>query len=558
MVWVSVGKRNKCDYLFLLIIKLILRYHLNDVKIFSMKHFYSISLILLSSYQLCFSNTLSVGNATYTVPEDWTTSQYASRAESINASKGTYFYTSTGFPFMAIGPTEEYTYIPDISGFENGSIQNSESAIFISNKLDTDIYSSILKINDFARDHIPVYETIHLTPISFKLLAEGAYERTYNFTVRLINENSSPRVTNVQTGTIGIIIDADSISYYRESENMPDNNSLTLEETSTLYNISDSYTTSNPLTIIDKPTDSDLDGIPDTIETYLGNDPNDNSDAQASLDGIQSKYSLDEIVDLRAGSTMIEVNNDRANLDLQIESSEDLALWTVDENTFYDIPTYSVDHIKFSIPADELGSWTISGNLSTIVTEKFSTSADGTEAFITVSAGELASWTVEGNLSTNISDASVNVPVSELGSWTVDGNLCTIKTDKFVTNNGVPFLIVSSPANAISTWTLEDNTFIVNQNEAYLNLKLPISSFGSWTVDGTTFKVSPHKSIVSDDEQNFILEIPRTALGWWTVDGADFIVSEDPIGIRVGGNAKFQIPVDADSDTKFFRFKMEE
>ena len=55
--------------------------------------------------------------------------------------------------------------------------------------------------------------------------------------------------------------------------------------------------------------------------------------------------------------------------------------------------------------------------------------------------------------------------------------------------------------------------------------------------DGATFKVSPHKSIVSDDGQNFILEIPRTALGWWTIDGADFLVSEDPIGIRVGGNA---------------------
>ena len=298
-----------------------------------MKHFYSISLILLSSYQSCFSNTLSVGNATYTVPEDWTTSQYASRAESINASKGTYFYTSTGFPFRAYGPSDEYTYIPDISGFENGSIQSSESALFISNKLDTDVYSSILSINDFARDFNPVYERIHLTPISFKLLAEGAYERTYNFTVRLINENSSPRVTNVEIGTIGIIIDANSISYYKEVERYPDENSLTLEETSTLYNISNSYTTSNPVGMIDNPTDSDLDGIPDTIETYLGNDPNDNSDAQASLDGIQSKYSLDEIVDLRAGSTMIEIENGQAALSMEVEESDDLGVWTNESAT---------------------------------------------------------------------------------------------------------------------------------------------------------------------------------------------------------------------------------
>ena len=121
-------------------------------------------------------------------------------------------------------------------------------------------------------------------------------------------------------------------------ENNPDYISLTLEETTALYNISDSYTTSNPLTIIDKPTDSDVDGIPDVIETYLGNDPNDNSDAQASLDGIQSKYSLDEIVDLRAGSTMIAVENETATLSMEIEKSSDLSNWTFDRTATVDIP----------------------------------------------------------------------------------------------------------------------------------------------------------------------------------------------------------------------------
>ena len=141
-----------------------------------------------------------------------------------------------------------------------------------------------------------------------------------------------------EIGTIGIIIDADSISYYKEMENNPDYISLTLEETTALYNISDSYTTSNPLTIIDKPTDSDVDGIPDAIETYLGNDPNDNSDAQASLDGIQSKYSLDETVALRAGSTMISVEDETATLSMEIEKSSDLSNWTLDRTATVDIP----------------------------------------------------------------------------------------------------------------------------------------------------------------------------------------------------------------------------
>ena len=172
--------------------------------------------------------------------------------------------------------------------------------------------------------HQEAYQTITLTPISIEFLAEGAYVRTYNY-LRTVTE--SRRIFNEEIGTIGIIIDADSISYYKE-RSYPDNNSLTLEETTALYNISDSYTTSNPLTIIDKPTDSDLDGIPDTIETYLGNDPNDNSDAQASLDGIQSKYSLDEIVDLRAGSTMITVEDETATLSMEVEQSDDLEIWT--------------------------------------------------------------------------------------------------------------------------------------------------------------------------------------------------------------------------------------
>ena len=68
---------------------------------FFMKYIYPISVILLSSYQLCFSNTLSVGNATYTVPEDWTRSQFAFRAESYNASQEIYFLLGTGYPFRA-------------------------------------------------------------------------------------------------------------------------------------------------------------------------------------------------------------------------------------------------------------------------------------------------------------------------------------------------------------------------------------------------------------------------------------------------------------------------
>ena len=302
-----------------------------------MKYIYPISLILLSSYQLCFSYTISVGNATYTVPEDWTTNYADASVVGVSdSSNSRAFEIGTGYAIRAYFPEEEYNYVQDISGFENGSIQSSESEFAMIGKLDTDMYRAMYAINDWERPD-PAYQTITLTPISIEFLAEGAYVRTYNYVLtRTID--LSRYIINEEIGTIGIIIDADSISYYKEVERFPDDNSLTLEETTALYNISDSYTTSNPLTIIDKPTDSDLDGIPDTIETYLGNDPNDNSDAQASLDGIQSKYSLDEIVDLRAGSTMIAVEDETATLSMDIEKSSDLSNWTFDRTTTVDIP----------------------------------------------------------------------------------------------------------------------------------------------------------------------------------------------------------------------------
>ena len=338
---------NKVDSLLLVNCNINTNYLSKRFRDFFMKYIYPISLILLSSYQLCFSNTISVGNATYTVPEDWTTVfSFTDYAKVSDSSNSRYFEIGTGYPFRADGYTEEeYRYIQDTSGFENGSIQGFGSEFVISSKLDMDMYGAIIGINLWHRLNSPTAQSILLTPVSIKLLAGGAYERTYNYRLTYYDTNLQP--FNVLIGTIGIIIDADSISHYKEIEVRPDNNSLTPEETSTLYNISDSYTTSNPLTIIDTPTDSDLDGIPDTIETYLGNDPNDNSDAQASLDGIQSKYSLEEIVDLRTGSTMIEIQDGQANLSMEVEQSDDLGIWTTGGASTLQIPIDAETGKKF-------------------------------------------------------------------------------------------------------------------------------------------------------------------------------------------------------------------
>ena len=524
--------------------------------------------ILIISSALCYSGTISFDNAKFITPDNWFTSTWANDPVWANDSTSRFdFIVGSGYP---IHPGDSNP-TPDISIFQDGSFQSANDFANVITQIDSDMYQNLSYFNDrqLEESAFHPYNQYTLIPTAAFINSQGSIERTYSF---VLTHHTPYGMSNVEEqGNFGIIVDKNSIIYYKEFIQDPSFYSLSAEESTALFSVSDSYSTTNPLSTISKPTDSDNDGIPDAIETYLGNDPNDDLDAQASLDGIQNKYSLEEIKDLRADSQMIEVTNGQAKLDLKIESSKNLGWWTVDGNTFYDIPTYSVDHVHFSIPSNELGSWTIEGNLCTIITDKFFTSADGTEAFIPLSSGELASWTITGNLSTDSNDAGVNVPASELGSWTIEGNLCTIRTDNFVNKNGVPFLNLSTPANVIPSWTLEDNTFIVNQNEAYLNLKLPISSLGWWTVDGTTFKVSPHKSIVSDDGQNFILEIPRTALGWWTVDGADFTVSEDPISIRVGGNAVIPLKLSTyepdynelndlynstEVNTKFYRFKM--
>ena len=45
-------------------------------------------------------------------------------------------------------------------------------------------------------------------------------------------------------------------------------------------------------------------------------------------DNSSSGYTLDEIADLRGGSTMVEIENGQANLSMEVEQSNDLGIWT--------------------------------------------------------------------------------------------------------------------------------------------------------------------------------------------------------------------------------------
>ena len=77
--------------------------------------------------------------------------------------------------------------------------------------------------------------------------------------------------------------------------------------------------------------DSDEDGIPDEFEAS----PNESAINDLGF------YSTSDIQDLRAGSTMIEVEDGQATLSMEIEQSSDLEIWTSGSTTTFQIPADS-------------------------------------------------------------------------------------------------------------------------------------------------------------------------------------------------------------------------
>jgi hypothetical protein len=61
--------------------------------------------------------------------------------------------------------------------------------------------------------------------------------------------------------------------------------------------------------------------------------------AQATAEAERdAKLTLDEVKDLRAGSTMIEIENGQATLSMEVEESDDLAIWTSGGTTNLTVP----------------------------------------------------------------------------------------------------------------------------------------------------------------------------------------------------------------------------
>ena len=82
-------------------------------------------------------------------------------------------------------------------------------------------------------------------------------------------------------------------------------------------------------------TDSDSDGVGDNSDAF----PNDTNET-VTLTKLSENgyYTLSEIQNIRAGSTMIEVENGQATLSMEVEESDDLGIWTTGGASTLQIP----------------------------------------------------------------------------------------------------------------------------------------------------------------------------------------------------------------------------
>ena len=84
--------------------------------------------------------------------------------------------------------------------------------------------------------------------------------------------------------------------------------------------------------------DSDRDGVDDNLDAF----PND-ANERVTLTKLSENgyYTLSEIEDLRAGSTIIEVENGEATLSMELEESSDLEIWTSGSTSTFQVPADS-------------------------------------------------------------------------------------------------------------------------------------------------------------------------------------------------------------------------
>ena len=104
--------------------------------------------------------------------------------------------------------------------------------------------------------------------------------------------------------------------------------------------------------IIDEQNAYDPTPVPtQSLEVYVESLGNQIQAISAERD---AKLTLQEVKDLRADSTMIEIENGTATLSMEVEQSDDLGVWTNESSTSIQIPIQAgVDKKLFTIKMAE-------------------------------------------------------------------------------------------------------------------------------------------------------------------------------------------------------------
>ena len=134
------------------------------------------------------------------------------------------------------------------------------------------------------------------------------------------------------------LIDGDEVLVHETNPNAADSDSDWLSDQEEIYE----YAT-DP-----NDSDSDNDGVPDFREAL-----------DAVVEQQNNKYSLDEIKDLRIGSTTIQVIDGTANIDMDIQSSTDLKSWEIDSFITIPItiePEENIKFFRFKMPSNSNGN----------------------------------------------------------------------------------------------------------------------------------------------------------------------------------------------------------
>ena len=93
--------------------------------------------------------------------------------------------------------------------------------------------------------------------------------------------------------------------------------------------------------------DTDGDGTGDNADEFPAMSTQDVLNAIDSNPTRYNRYSPDDIKDLRAGSTMIAVENGEATLSMEVERSSDLEIWTSGSTTTLQVPEDPNSDTKF-------------------------------------------------------------------------------------------------------------------------------------------------------------------------------------------------------------------